>query len=214
MCVSNPSSSSQKPFQFPQVSDKDKATSNIETTQSFVEEQDAWDKVNCIKHQDRIERANRVMDACVAELHLPTNKQRLALYHNISQYIAKATLHFFADFRHTDIATLKKAAMQKLGKPDTIHKEIDRTETDGNYTTEQVNHALLLEDAQQSELRAKHSSSHTITNMDIPEPSARHVQLAKEWSSILNGELFQPDNIKEALIELGIHNNKYKVMPN
>lgn len=182
-----------------------------ELLSSFVAEQDEFEEQLRKKNAYRIERSRRDIEACMAELR--NDPKRMRQYKQLSRSLRTATVALFNDFQHMDVEEQRLRVLKAMGGPsDLLQKPLDTFEKQANHDDADVSHALAAEDALEQEANEAQRRNRAV-HLDLPTTSEAHRQTAKKWTSILNGEQFQPTNLKEACIEIEISDYRFKVIP-
>jgi len=211
---------SHQPSEGPSLGDFDPsqydALEIADIAKTFTIQQDLDDTANRQKNAPRIQRHARDLADCAREMRLPENTHRDKQYKMLSKVLYMVTRAFFEDFQHINIAKIRKQVLTELVKVTGAQpaRPTNCLEDPEPLNESAITAALDLEEAQASKERARVLTS-TVAHRDLklPPASARARKLAASWKTILNSPLFQPDNLKEAVIDLGIPNDRFKVMP-
>ncbi|KAF2797268.1 hypothetical protein K505DRAFT_334445 [Melanomma pulvis-pyrius CBS 109.77] len=86
-------------------------------------------------------------------------------------------------------------------------------EVPDNHSPEETNEALASEDAVIQDAMDVQGGRSGAIPVELTVASKEHHERAKKWTEILNGTIFQPNDLKAACIEAQIVDYKFKAMP-
>lgn len=166
---------------------------------------------------------DRNLKDMIEDIQRPNQQARLTVWKTIRFLLKGALIKQFSDFTHPNksIAGMRQRAFEACGfkdedpfNPAHPSAPLPDHEKEGDTNPRKAGLVMLTEEARVVKMK-KHSRSNDEygTTIQVPKVTDAMIKDVQAWNQTLTHPEYQPQNIKESMMALGMQSSSYKVMP-